>query len=332
MPVQFGVVLPQGFKRDLGSIDDPVAKYEAMTRVAIEAERLGYASVWLYDHLHAEQRPGGTLVTDETIFECWTSAAALARDTTTIRIGQMVSCNIYRNPALLAKMASTVDVLSHGRLDFGLGAGWYEMEAHAYGYAFPSDPERVRRLDEALQIIRALWTEASATFTGKYYQIQGAINEPKGVQRPHIPLWVGGGGERTTLRLVAKYANACNVIAHEAATVSRKFAILREYCDREGRDYAAIHKSVHAFVILLEPGEDLDAATKERGNLSLDVIRRANIVGTPSEVVEQLQRLVESGVEYFVLYFRNRLVQLHSIRLFAHEVLPMFIDKADQAI
>jgi len=328
MPVQFGIVLPQGFKRDLIPGMAPVAQYEAMTRVAVEAERLGYTSVWLYDHLHSEIRPGSApSPAEELVFECWTSAAALARDTTTIRIGQMVSCNLYRNPALLAKMASTVDVLSHGRLDFGIGAGWYEAEARSYGFAFPSVSERLRRLEEALQIIHALWTEPTATFVGRHYQIQGAINSPKGAQLPHIPLWVGGAGEGTTLRLVAQYADACNVIAHDAQTVTRKFAALRAHCERLGRDYTAIRKSVHAFVVLLEPGEDLDAATATRGAISLEVVRRANIIGTAPEVVARLQELVEAGAEYFVLYFRNRLVQLDTMQLFAREVMPLFAEK-----
>ncbi len=326
MSVQFGVVLPQGFKWDLGSLADPVARYEAMTRVAVEAERLGYASVWLYDHLHAEQRPSGMLSEElETLFECWTSTAALARDTSTIRIGQMVNCALYRNPALLAKMASTVDILSHGRLDFGLGAGWYEGEASAYGYPFPDASERLDRLAETLQIVLALWTEPSATFEGRYYRVRGAINEPKGVQRPHIPLWVGGAGEQRTLGLVARYADACNVIAHDATTVRRKFAALREHCAREGRDYSAIRKSVHTFVVLLEPGEDIDVATRSRGGIGLDMIRRSNIVGTPGEVAERLHELVEAGAEYFILYFRNRLVQLDTVRLFARDVMPLFV-------
>ena len=128
----------------------------------------------------------------------------------------MVTCNNYRNPALLAKMASTVDVMSHGRLDFGIGAGWYEEEYRAYGYPYPDGPERLRMLDEALQIIRAMWTEDYATFEGKYYQVRGAINEPKGVQKPHPPIWVGGGGEQVTLKLVAKYGDACNITGDNA--------------------------------------------------------------------------------------------------------------------
>ena len=326
MTVQFGVVLPQGFKWDLPPNLDPVARYEAMTRVAVEAERLGYTSVWLADHLHAEMRPGSApSPTEEMVFECWTSAAALARDTATIRIGQMVSCNLYRNPALLAKMASTVDVLSHGRLDFGIGAGWYEGEARAYDYTFPGVAERLQRLEEALHIIHALWTEPVATFAGQHYQLQGAVNSPKGVQLPHIPLWVGGAGERTTLRLAARYGDACNVIAHDAETVARKFAALRVHCERSGRDYAAIRKSVQVFVVLLEPGEDLDAATATRGAVSLEVVRRANIVGTAPEVAARLQALVDAGAEYFLLYFRNRLVQLDTIQHFAREVMPLLV-------
>src|SRR3954453_16059588 len=184
--VKFGVITPQGWRLDLVNIKDPIDKYEHMTRFAQELERLKYDSVWVYDHFHTVPTPEL-----ETNFECWISTAALARDTSTIRIGQMVTCNNYRPPALLAKMASTVDVLSHGRLDFGIGAGWYEDEYRAYGYPFPDGPERLRMLGEALQIFHAMWKEPSATFEGKNYQVRGAINEPKGVQKPHPPIWIG---------------------------------------------------------------------------------------------------------------------------------------------
>jgi hypothetical protein len=150
---------------------DPIQQYEAMSRVARTAERLGFTSIWLFDHFHTYHRP-----VLETTFECWTSTAALARDTTSIRVGQMTTCNGYRNPALLAKMASTVDVMSHGRLDFGIGAGWNQQEYEAYGYPFPSTAVRLEMLDEALQVIRAMWTESFASFEGKHYRISGAIN------------------------------------------------------------------------------------------------------------------------------------------------------------
>src|SRR6476661_427685 len=173
-------MVPQGWRLDLVDIADPVGKYEMMTHAGQEAERLGYDSIWVYDHFHTV--PHTEL---ETTFECWTATAGLARDTQSIRIGQMVTCNNYRNPALLAKIASTVDVMSHGRLDFGIGAGWFQEEFEAYGYPFPDGPERLRMLDEALQVIRALWTEDYATVEGRYHQVRGAINEPKGVQKPH---------------------------------------------------------------------------------------------------------------------------------------------------
>src|SRR6266700_5909876 len=223
MTLQFGLLIPQGWRMDLVGITDPVEAYETMTRVAQEAEALGYDSIWLYDHFHTVPVP-----TQEVTFEAWTSTAALARDTKRVRIGQMVTCNNYRNPALLAKMASTVDVLSHGRLNFGIGAGWYEQEYRAYGYEYPDGPERLRHLREAVQIILAMWTQEETHFEGNYYQVRGAINQPKGVQKPHIPLLIGGDGEKVTLKLVAQYADAGNV-GGDAATVKQKLSVLKQH-------------------------------------------------------------------------------------------------------
>src|SRR5579859_6627110 len=205
MSLQFGVSLPQGWTMDLASITDPVEAYEAMTRVARTADELGFDSVGLADHFHTVPRP-----VQEKAFECWTTTAAIARDTRRVRISQ-VTCNGYRNPALLAHMASTVDVLAHGRLNFGIGAGWYEHEYRAYGYEYPDTPARLRRLREAVQVILAMWTQDEAVFEGTYYHVRGAINQPKGVQKPHIPLLIAGGGEQVTLRLVAEYGDACNL-------------------------------------------------------------------------------------------------------------------------
>jgi alkanesulfonate monooxygenase SsuD/methylene tetrahydromethanopterin reductase-like flavin-dependent oxidoreductase (luciferase family) len=182
MTVKFGVMVPQGRRLDLTHLQNPIEQYELMTQYAREAEKLDYDSIWLYDHFHTW--PTTRL---EATFECWTSTAALARDTSTIRVGQMVTCNSYRNPALLANMASTVDVLSHGRLNFGIGAGWHQEEFIAYGYPFLTGPERLRMLDEALQVIRAMWSEPYTTVEGRHYQASRAVNEPKGVQQPHIP-------------------------------------------------------------------------------------------------------------------------------------------------
>src|SRR3954465_14491931 len=164
MALTYGLLVPQGWRMDLVGIADPVEAYETMTRVALEAEALGFAPIWLFDHFHTVPKP-----TQEVTFECWTSTAALARDTKRVRIGQMVTCNGYRNPALLAKMASTVNTPSHRRLNLGIGAGWYEHEFLAYGYDFPDGPTRLRQLREAVQVILAMWTQDEAVFEGKYY-------------------------------------------------------------------------------------------------------------------------------------------------------------------
>src|SRR5256712_6893192 len=181
MALQFGLLVPQGWRTDLVGITDPVEAYETMTRVAQEAEALGYDSIWLFDHFHTVPVP-----TQEVTFECWTSTAALARDTKRVRIGQMVTCNGYRNPALMAKMASTVDALSHGRLDFGIGAGWYEHEYRAYGYGFPDAPERLRYLRGAVQVLLALWTQEEAESERKCTHVNSSSNQPHVLPRPHI--------------------------------------------------------------------------------------------------------------------------------------------------
>ncbi len=325
MAVPFGVIVPQGWRQDLVTIADPVEKYETMTRCAQEAEQLGYHSIWLYDHFHTV--PAETI---ETTFECWTTTAALARDTQTIRIGQMVTCNGYRPPALLAKMASTVDVLSHGRLDFGIGAGWYEEEFRAYGYPYPDGPERLRMLDEAMQVIHAMWRDERAVFSGQYYQLAGAINEPKGTQQPHPPIWIGGSGERVTLKLVAKYADACNISGHDPAVYRQKFAVLREHCDKLGRDYNTIIKSGHVFIYLLEPGQTVDDAltiahrVKGSEQQTAEQLLKGSMIGTPAQIRTQLEPLIEAGVEYFIIYFRNGLADGRSLRVFADEVVPAF--------
>src|SRR3989441_10925015 len=253
MTLQFGLLVPQGWRMDLVGITDPVEAYETMTRVAQEAEALGYDSIWLFDHFHTVPVP-----TQEVTFECWTSTAALARDTERVRIGQMVTCNGYRNPALVAKMASTLDVLSHGRLNFGIGAGWYEHEYRAYGYPFPDGPERLRQLREALQVIHAMWEQEEATFEGQYYHVRGAINQPKGVQKPHIPILIGGSGEKVTLKLVAQYGDACN-LSGDLETIKRKFAVLKDHCGTVGHDYESIHRTVACLCAIGETDEQARA-------------------------------------------------------------------------
>ena len=175
----------------------PVTEHwPTMLRIGRKLEAAGYSSLWVYDHFHTVPEP-----TQEVTYEAWTLMAALAATTETIRIGQMCTCNSYRPPAYLAKMASSIDVISGGRLEFGIGAGWYEHEYLAYGYEFPKASVRIGQLREAVEIIKAMWTQPEATYEGRYYRVAGAINQPKSLQSPHPPMWIAGGDEKLTLRL-----------------------------------------------------------------------------------------------------------------------------------
>ncbi|MFZ9857562.1 MAG: LLM class F420-dependent oxidoreductase [Roseiflexaceae bacterium] len=320
MSVKFGVFVPQGWRMDLVEIRDPLAQYEAMTAVGRDAEKAGFDSIWVYDHFHTVPTPEM-----ETTFECWSITAGLARDTSTIKIGQMVTCNGYRNPALLAKIASTIDVMSAGRLLCGLGAGWYEHEWRAYGYGFPDVPERMRAFREAVEIIVKMWTEEKPVYNGKFYTIDGPINEPKGIQKPHIPLWLGGGGEKVTLKLVAKYGQACNVGGGNPETVRQKLAVLKAHCDALGRDYASIDKSTNLNVFMINPGEDAEKATaKARGKASLEEFRKATFVGTPEEVRERVGQLVDAGADYIITYLPRVAYERERVAQFADEVVKHF--------
>ncbi|GAC1564866.1 MAG: LLM class F420-dependent oxidoreductase [Ktedonobacteraceae bacterium] len=315
MAMNYGVIVPQGWRMDLVGFTDPVEAYETMTRVAREAEALNYHSIWLYDHFHTVPTP-----TQEVTFECWTSTAALARDTKRVRIGQMVTCNSYRNPALLAKMASTVDTLSHGRLDFGIGAGWYEDEYRAYGYAYPDTRARLGRLREAIQVILSMWTQDEASFEGTYYQVRGAINQPKGVQKPHIPLLIGGGGEKVTLRLVAQYADACN-IGGDIATIKHKLAVLKQHCDELGRDYNSIRRTILIDDCAIAETEEKAIAkltSEQRDNL--ESLRSTELIGTPAMIRQRLAEYEEAGIQEVIVRFVDA-AQLESVRLFARECM-----------
>jgi F420-dependent oxidoreductase-like protein len=296
---------------DLASIRDPLEAYEAMTSVAQTADELGFSSIWLADHFHTVPQP-----LQEKAFECWTTTAALARDTRRVRIAQ-VTCNGYRNPALLAHMASNVDVLSHGRLDFGIGAGWYEHEYRAYGYDYPDAPERLRRLREAVQVILAMWTQDEATFAGHYYQVRGAINQPKGVQKPHIPLLIGGGGERVTLKLVAQYADSCNVFG-DPVTLQRKFAILKQHCEAVARDYNSIRRTSGAVCAIGDTVEQ--ALAKIPSSLVGRQVLTGALIGTPDTIRRRLAELEAAGVQELFLSFPDAL-DLEPLRFFAREFI-----------
>lgn len=320
MAIKFGTFVPQGWRMDLVEIDDPIEQYEAMTRVGLAAETAGYDSIWVYDHFHTVPTPE-----IETTFECWTITAGLARDTSRIKIGQMVTCNGYRNPALLAKIASTVDVMSHGRAICGLGAGWYEHEWRAYGYGFPETRDRMRAFREAVEIVVRMWRDEKATFKGEYYSIDGAINEPKGVQRPHVPLWLGGGGETITLKLVAQWADGCNVGGGNPEVVRQKLGVLRGHCEAQGRDYNSIVRSTGLNVFLLEDGTNPETATAlARGKISYEEFSKGTIVGTAAQIADRVQQLIDAGADYFITYFPRVAYDHSMLQRFAAEIMPQF--------
>ena len=289
---RFGVFVPQGWKMDLVEIADPIEQYEAMTAVARAADAGPWDSIWVYDHFHTVPEP-----TPNAVFECWTATSTLSRDTSRVNIGQMVGCNGYRQPSLYAKIASTVDVASHGRLYAGIGAGWYEHEWKAYGYEWTEIPQRMAEFREAVQIVHQMWTETEPVFHGKHYSIDKPINEPRGVRKPHPSFWIGGGGEKVTLKLVAQYADACNVGAGDPELIKHKLAVLRGHCDKLGRDYDQIIKST---------------------NLEIDLTH------STADNIGRVERALEAGADYVIFYIPRVAYDHDPLLTLAADLIPQF--------
>jgi F420-dependent oxidoreductase-like protein len=295
---------------DLAQIADPVEQWEAMTAVAKVADEGTWDSIWLFDHFHTVPEPS-----INTTFECWTTTAALARDTQRVNIGQMVGCNGYRNPTLYAKMASTVDVASNGRLYAGIGAGWYEHEWKAYGYEWPELKDRMGAFREATEIIYRMWTEDEVVFDGKYYQVDKPINEPKGVRKPHPSLWIGGGGPNVTLKLVAKYADAANIGGGNPDVIREKAAILKAHCEKLGRNYDDIIKSTSINAFPIDKGADPKAATDHaRGPQNWERFSRDNVIATEEEIANRVEAALEAGADYVIFYVPGVAYDLDLVR------------------
>ena len=330
--MRFGAFVPQGWRLDLTGVEPGFPQYRAMRDVALRLEKAGYDGLWLYDHFHSI--PDAVA---EATFECWTSCAALAEATTRIRIGQMVGCNIYRNPAVLAKMASTIDVVSGGRLDFGLGAGWYEHETVAYGFEFERPAQRIRKLDEALHIVRGMWRPEPFQHEGRYYTVgkgrvrtfrgrevdlEGAFNHPLPVQKPHPPIWVGGGGEQLTLRVVARHADWSNY-GGPLEVILHKNQVLDRHCLELGRDPQTLHRSA-SINVMFGSRARVKALMMEQGRSEGDVESWlvTAFVGEPGPMVEELRRFRDQGrIEYVHVYFPDA-VAGDSLERFAEEVMP----------
>ena len=264
--MKIGAIVPQGW---VGEYDgwDPLTAWKRTTEVAQQADRLGFESIWLFDHFHTVPRP-----TDEITFESFTTLSALAALTSRVRLGHIVICTAFRNPALTAKMISTMDAISGGRMELGIGAGWKRDEWLAYGYGFPETSERLARLADDLGVITAMLAgdkHEHATFEGRYSNVRNAINVPKPIQRPRVPIMVGGNGPNVTWRLAARFADELNVDGMSPDEVRDALPTIRARCEEIDRDPATLAISVHIWAETATiPGQqrvDLLAGYREVG-------------------------------------------------------------------
>ncbi len=318
-PLRFGAFAPQGWKLEYSGWNAADA-WANTVDVSQTAERLGYEHLWVYDHVETVPRRLPTHV-----FEAFTTLAALSQRTGAIGLGQLVTCASYRSAGLLAKEAAMVDVMSGGRLILGLGAGWYEREYQAYGYKFATARTRLEVLDETVRAIRALWVNETVTFRGKHLHFDGAYCDPKPLQdRP--PIWIGGGGERVTLRIAAEHADATNWQVGLDEFV-HKSEVLRDHCQAVGRPFDAIVRTHGPDARLFDTERDLRAwlDTPEGGDLwgdgDPDEYVRDNLVGTVDQVTEKVQAFVDAGCREFVLWFRDY-PSTDSLETFATQVRP----------
>ncbi|AGB30616.1 F420-dependent oxidoreductase [Natrinema pellirubrum DSM 15624] len=302
--LETGIILPQ-YGTEIDTVRD----------TALEAERLGYDAVWLEDHFQSwigDPR--------RATHECWTTLSAVAEATDEIRLGTLVTSQSYRHPALLAKMAAGVDQVSDGRLELGLGGGWYEAEYDRFGYEFREPPaERLRRLAETVEILQGLWTNETYSHEGRHLEIdlEDAFCEPKPVQDPHPPIWIGGGGEQFTLRYAAELADGWNYGTLEPDGFADKLDVLRDHCESEAR-YDEIRKSAELFVFV---GETTAAAEEKRESFRDEFLPadgpseprefflagylETAPTGTPAEIRERLADYADAGIEEVMLAVPN---------------------------
>ena len=314
----FGVFVPQGWKMELAGIEGAENKWNKAVEIAVKAEELGFDSIWVYDHFHNVPVPA-----HEAVFECWTTIAAISQRTSRIRLGQMVGCNSYRNPGLLAKITSTVDVISGGRLDWGIGAGWYENEYRGYGYEFKKPSDRIGMLRETVEIVKSMWTNAETTYEGKYYRLERANCDPKPLQKPTPPVWIGGGGEKVTLRVVAEHADVSN-FGSSVEEFVRKREILKGHCAAIGRDEETIRKTVSSEIFIRETEKEiLEAGSRSLWGEPAESWRSKALVGTPEQVSEKIQRYLDAGCTGFVPWCPDY-PSTETLELFARQVMPNF--------
>ena len=314
----FGMFIPQGWKMELASIDGAENQWNKAVEIAIRAEELGYDSLWVYDHFHNVPRPS-----QEAVFECWTTIAAISQRTSRIRLGQMVGCNSYRNPGLLAKITSTIDVISGGRLDWGIGAGWYESEYKGYGFEFAKPSDRIGMLKETVEIVKSMWSQPETTYDGKYYKLSRANCDPKPLQRPNPPVWIGGGGEQLTLRVVAQHADVSNFGSSVQEFIAKR-EILKGHCAAIGRDEDTIRKTISSEVFIRETEKEvIEAGCLSAWGGDPEQWRQKALVGTPEQVSEKIQKYLDAGCTGFVPWCPDY-PSTETMELFATKVIPNF--------
>jgi F420-dependent oxidoreductase-like protein len=305
--VHFGVTLPQ--------IKRPWADTEGAAR---ELDRLGFHSVWFNDHLYGVPMP------QLPILEAWTALTAVGALTTKVELGTLVTPVGFRNPALLAKMAATLDVITGGRVIVGLGSGWFQAEFAGYGMPFPPLKDRLEQLDETATILTKLWSEPQATFEGKHYRLDATYCEPKPVRRP--PILIGGGGEKVLLRIAARHADIWNNLAVNQNGLAAKVAKLREHCAAVGRDPAEIRVSQQCLVVLGENEADARAKSEKAAAIyggHMGAGGPLSISGTAEQCIEKIHAHVALGCTMLIIEFFGRDVR-EPARLFAERVMPAF--------
>ena len=313
MSIKFGAAATQAGV----SWDDLLSLWQELDRDS------NFEHLWLMDHFVTGM--GSAADSSGPCMEGWTALAALAQATSRVRLGILVTGNTYRHPAVLAKMATTVDHISGGRLEFGLGAAWHAYEHQAFAIPFYTTKERLERLDEAAQVIKLLWTQPRPKFQGRYYQLDEPPYNPPNVQQPHPPILIGGSGERRTLRTVARYADATNV-SGTPEQVRRKFEVLEGHCRQVGRDYSEIRRTVMLMLFLTD-----DAAFRQRvvqgvaafRGIGEEEARRSVLLGSVEEVKAQVREFAEAGVQEIIVAQFPR-THRESLLRFSRDVIPAF--------
>jgi F420-dependent oxidoreductase-like protein len=306
--LKFGVNIPMTFRDD----------YSKLESIAQTCDSVGFDSFWLPDHFFFSPHCNSYL-------EAWTAQTALAAITKRLRFGNIVLCNSYRHPSVLAKMATTFDAITGGRLEFGIGAGWKEDECIAYGIPFPRASVRIGQLREAVIIIKKMWTEESPNYEGRYYTIRNAICEPKPVQKPHPPILIGGSGEKLLLKVVAELADRCNFdfgIKDGIEAYKHKIDVLNRHCLMLGRDPSEIEKAMIKEVIVAEEEGDLEAKIQrfKPTDIKKEDYIKNSIVGTPEDCIKRIHEYADLGFTYFIVNFPD-MTERKTLRLFAEKII-----------